>query len=91
MVNAVPVFVFLLIFLTKGLTCGSLKNYSEAISDFNQAIKLNPNFAEAYRNRGTFYAIFKDYPEAISDITQAIKLNPNVIGAYYLRGLAYAD
>jgi tetratricopeptide (TPR) repeat protein len=62
-------------------------SYDEAIEDMNKAIKLYPDFAEAYYNRGNLMAISGKLPEAYDDYTKAIELNPNLGEAYYNRGL----
>ena len=60
----------------------------EAISDYDTVIRLNPDDADAYNNRG----VVKDnlgHPEAaIPDYDAAIHLNPNYANAYYNRGIA---
>ena len=62
-------------------------SYDEAIEDMNKAIKLYPDLAEAYYNRGNLMAISGKLPEAYDDYTKAIELNPNLGEAYYNRGL----
>ena len=48
-----------------------LKQYNEAIKDYNQAIELNPQMRFcAYNNRGNAKAILKQYNEAIKDYNQ---------------------
>ncbi len=37
----------------------NLKNYEEAILDYNMAIELNPKFEEAYHNRGVTKRVLK--------------------------------
>jgi tetratricopeptide (TPR) repeat protein len=50
---------------------------------------LNPNFAEAYNNRGIAYEK-KGLPgRAIEDYDRAIALNPNLAEAYATRGLTH--
>ena len=61
--------------------------YEEAIKEYNQAIELNPNFAEAYNNRGNAKHELRRYEEAIKDYDQAIELNPNFAEAHNNRGL----
>ena len=53
----------------------------------NKAIKLYPDLAEAYYNRGNLMAISGKLPEAYDDYTRAIERNPNLGEAYYNRGL----
>ena len=60
-----------------------------AIEDFNKAIRINPNYAMAYNNRGNAYAKKGDFDRAIIDYTKAIQLNPDSADAYYNRGNAY--
>ncbi len=62
-------------------------SYDEAIADVNKAIKLYPEFAEAYYNRGNLMAVSGQLPEAYDDYTRAIELDPNIGEAYYNRGL----
>ncbi|MEW6491631.1 MAG: tetratricopeptide repeat protein [Cyanobacteriota bacterium] len=55
--------------------------YDRAIDDYNQALKLNPNLAEAYNNRGFAYSDKGEYDRAIDDYNQALKFNPNLAEA----------
>ena len=41
---------------SRGNTYYNQGNLPQAISDFNKAIEINPNYAEAYYNRGLAYA-----------------------------------
>jgi tetratricopeptide (TPR) repeat protein len=67
------------------------RDYDKAISDFNEAIRLDPNYARAYNNRGIVYGDKKEYDKAISDFNEAIRLDPNSAMAYDNRGNAYHD
>ena len=62
-----------------------------AIADYTQAIRLDPNDAFAYNNRGITYKNKGDYDRAIADYTQALRLDPNDAAVYNNRGVAYAD
>ena len=51
-----------------------------AFVDFTEAIRLNPNLAEAYNQRATVYIHpnINDYEKAIADLEIAVKLDPAV-------------
>jgi len=63
----------------------------QAIADYDQAIALDPDFAEAYSNRGSAYADKGDLDHAIADYDQAIALKPDFAKAYYNRGVTYDE
>ncbi|MEG4581289.1 tetratricopeptide repeat protein [Microcoleus sp. MON1_C5] len=54
--------------------------------DFNEAIRLNPNDAEAYHCRGVVHYQQGDLKRAIADFNEAIRLAPNYAKAYSNRG-----
>ncbi|WP_198013614.1 tetratricopeptide repeat protein [Crinalium epipsammum] len=71
------------------------RDYLRAIEYYNQAIRLNPNFGNAYLDRGFARIQLKEYREAIKDFTRAMELeleypDTNFPEAYYGRGVAYA-
>ena len=80
-----------IVYIYRGSAYVQLKDYDRAIADYNQAIKLDPNFTDAYNNRGLAYDDKKDYDRAIADYNQALKLDPSLAIAYYNRGLAYKN
>ncbi|OFL29452.1 hypothetical protein HMPREF2775_09295 [Fusobacterium sp. HMSC064B12] len=72
------------------MTYAYLKNYKEAIVNFNKAIDLNPSDEGYYYNRGLAYNNFNNYKMAIINFDKAIELNPNFSVAYNNRGITYA-
>jgi tetratricopeptide (TPR) repeat protein len=64
------------------------KDYKGAIEDYNQAIRLKPDYDDAYFYRGLVKYSLRDYQGAIADSNQALKLSPKDSVYYYARGNA---
>ena len=62
---------------------------ARAISDLNEAIRLNPNYFYSYYDRGNVYRDMQLYQQAISDYNVAINLDPNYPYAYHYCVLCY--
>lgn len=75
-------------YYSRGQTFYDQKDLVNAIANYTQALRLNPNSADAYYNRGLAYYDSKDYYNAINDYTQSIRIAP-AADAYNNRGLAY--
>jgi tetratricopeptide (TPR) repeat protein len=75
-------------FYNRGFTQVKLGDYSNALLNFTQTIKLNPKFAPAYINRGSVKSYLGDIKEAIKDFDKGIDINPNDAAAYFNRGVA---
>jgi serine/threonine protein kinase len=74
-----------------GIGCLERQNYNDAIENFTRAINLNPDYSEAYNNRGIAYAAQGAHDQAIADYNRAIKLNPEFFHAYVNRGKLHHD
>ena len=66
-------------------------NYVQAIDDFNEAIRLVPNYANAFNNRGVAFRNMGELDRALADYDQAIRIKSDYVAAFYNRGLALAD
>ena len=66
-------------------------NPDRAITDCNDAIRLNAKLANAYLNRGKAYGDKGDFDRAIGDYDQAIELNPKSSIGYNNLCDAYLD
>ena len=60
-----------------------LKKYDSAINYFEEAIRLNPHFSEAYNNLGNTKKRVGKIDEAINCFEKAIQLKENNIQAYF--------
>src|SRR5262249_26051680 len=74
--------------LIRGLARNKLGDQPAAIADFDQAIALKPDYAEAYWGRGLVRSVQGDWAAAIADFDQAIALKPDYVEAYAGRGAA---
>jgi tetratricopeptide (TPR) repeat protein len=66
-------------------------NYDRAIATLSEAIRLNPNDALAFSNRGLAYDRKGGYDRAIADFNEAIRLDPKYAIAFRGRGVAYGN
>ena len=78
-----------LAFVSRGTAYYQKGAFNRAISDFTEAIRLDPKNAVAFGIRGRAYSKKRNVDEAIADYTEAIRLNPKDDSAFYFRGEAY--
>lgn len=74
----------------RGSAYYALTIYTNAIEDFDEAIRLNPDFIAAYYNRGRLYSDLRDHAKAVPDYSQAIRLDPKNADYWYRRCWARA-
>ena len=65
------------------------RDFDGALENFNRAIKLNPDYANAYNNRANVRHELGDEAGAIEDYTKAILLNPKCSDFHKNRGIIY--
>ena len=58
----------------RGNTYKELKEYQKALADFNKAIEIKPDLAEAYLVRGGTHYELKEYQKAFDDVQKASDL-----------------
>jgi len=73
----------------RGFALLKLMNYEDAKKDCEKAIRLNPNFANAYCHLGGSYFGLGDEEQAIKFCTQAIQVNPSYGRSFFVRGCIY--
>jgi len=71
----------------RGLEKGRSGDTQGAIAEFNQAIRISPDYAPAYSSRATLKGLAGDPQGAIADFSEAIRIQPDNAIPYYNRGV----
>lgn len=75
----------------RGLAWENKGDFDKTIADCSSAIRLNPQYANAFINRGGAWVKKHAYDKAIADLDEAIRLNPRDTRAFYNRGVAWGE
>ncbi|MCL0054050.1 tetratricopeptide repeat protein, partial [Dehalococcoidia bacterium] len=73
----------------RGFAYRQLREYSKAVDDLSEAIRLNPEDSWTYGERAVSYNELEEHSKAIDDATEAIRLDPERDFGYGQRGFAY--
>ncbi len=65
------------------------EQYELALKEFNLAIKIDPNYAEAIKNRGNVYFFQNKFEAALKEYLKAISVDPGYWNAYNNAANAY--
>ena len=60
-------------------------DFQGAIAAYDRALKINPNYAAAYLNRGQARYFSRDTKGALEDLNQALRISPNNVEALLIR------
>ena len=75
--------------LYRGIAASRLKQYDQAIADFDATLKRQPRSAVAANERGDAWRALRDYDRALADYTKAIDFAFDWPEAYRDRGYLY--
>jgi tetratricopeptide (TPR) repeat protein len=74
-------------FVTEGNNLYGNSKYGDAITAYDKAIFLDPNYSIAYFNKGLALYILGDYEKAVANLDTAILFQADYINAFFYRGL----
>lgn len=78
-------------YFLRGDAMYAMELYEEAIVAYDQAIRLKPNYIEAYNNRGIAKSAIGQSFAAIADFDKAIEIKPDFAKGYTFRGAVKED
>ena len=72
--------------LDKGNEFFEVRQYEEAVEEYTEALRIDPEYAGAYYNRGYAYYLMGRYDRSIADYSESLRLEPDDVDAYIRRG-----
>src|SRR5947209_5824300 len=67
------------------------QEFAQALEDYAEAIRCQPQFARAYHYRGLTHARLGDAEAAVRDFSTALRLDPTEADCFFHRGRAFAE
>jgi tetratricopeptide (TPR) repeat protein len=74
--------------ILQGLDLRRREHFSHAMGEFEQALRIDPDRADAWFHRGMTWGLMGDHGRAIGDFNRAIAIAPQYAEAYNCRGYA---
>jgi len=72
--------------ISRGISLYKQKKYSKALDCFDRAIKINPEFEDAWYNKGLALNKLGKHSEEMDCFDRAIKINPLYYRSWYYKG-----
>ena len=70
-------------YYNRGTAYSDKGEFDKAIQDFNEAIVLKPQDAEAYANRGEAWLTLSEWEKARADLSSAKEMGNDIIAAFH--------
>jgi tetratricopeptide (TPR) repeat protein len=77
------------VYQQRGYAAATNQQFQDAISDYGEAIKINPEDPRIYEQRAAVEMKLNDMDKALADYSEAIKLKPNEVRYYLYRSYIY--
>jgi len=78
-------------YAVRGWLRGGVGDLDGAMTDYDQAIRLEPKLESAYRCRGLVWRAKGEFDKAMADCDTAVRLDPKSAFAYAVRGILFTD
>ena len=76
-------------YVNRGVIEIAMKRAAAAMEDYNQAIKIKPDLADAYVDRAAAFILERRFDEALADVNHGLELGPTYpFAGYYNRAVA---
>lgn len=75
--------------IRQGVDLRQREHFGHAMAEFEQALRINPDRADAWFHRGMTWGLMGDHWRAIGDFNRAIGIAPDYAEAYNCRGYAH--
>ncbi len=76
------------VYFKRAVLYAELRNWESSLNDWDSVLAINPENAEAYRNRGLSYFQIQEYKAAIADFDKALLIDQDPY-TYINRGYSY--
>jgi len=73
----------------RGISYQAQGAFDEAIREFEEAVRLRPDYAQAYNNIGTSHQFQGNFDQAISAYKRALEVQPELVEAHHNLGTIY--
>ena len=72
--------------LDEGISFHNLNRYNKALEAFEEALRLDQNYIEAYQEKGITLLKLEHWDDALVTFEQALHLNPKLVPLYIAKG-----